>query len=109
MLEDTDKVVWQEVAKVLQSRLEHGNHTMAAQELRYLRQGTTESFSEFIRRLKRTFRIAHGKRIMATESREALLHGQMQEGLLLKLMESPAVSGAVDYKGLCLVVKNEEK
>ena len=46
---------------------------------------------------------------MATESREALLHGQMQEGLLLKLMESPAVSGALDYKSLCLAAKNEEK
>ena len=30
---------------------------------------------------------------MSLESKEALLHGQMQECLLLKLMESPAVSG----------------
>ena len=109
LLEDTDKVVWQEAAKVLQSRLEHGNRTMAAQQFRHLRQSTTESVSKFIRRLEHTFRIAHGKGIMATESREALLHGQMQEGLLLKLMKSPAESGAVDYKGLCLAAKNEEK
>ncbi|XP_065915676.1 myosin-13-like [Dysidea avara] len=109
LLEDSDKVGWKEAAKVLQSRLEHGNRTMAAQEFRHLRQGTTETVSEFIRRLERTFRIAHGKGMMATESREALLHGQMQEGLLLKLMESPAVSGALDYKSLCLAAKNEEK
>ena len=72
-------------------------------------QGTTENVSEFIRWLERTFRIAHGKGMMATESREALLHGKMQEGLLLKLMESPAVSGALDYKSLYLAAKNEEK
>ena len=46
---------------------------------------------------------------MAAESREALLHGQMQEDLLLKLMESQAVSGALDYKSLCLAANNEEK
>ena len=82
---------------------------MAAQEFRHLHQGTTESISEFMRWLKHIFRIAHGKGMMATESREALLHGQTQEGLLLKLMESPAVSGALDYKSLCLAAKNEEK
>jgi len=49
-----------------------------------------------MRWLEHIFRIAHGKGMMAAESREALLHGQMQEGLLLKLMESPAVSGALD-------------
>ena len=43
------------------------------------------------------------------ESKEALLHGQMQEGLLLKLMDSPAVTGALDYKTLCLVTRNEEQ
>jgi len=32
----------------------------------------------------------------------------MKEGLLLKLMESPAVSGTLD-KTLCLAAKNEEK
>ena len=109
LLEDSDKVGWQEAAKVLQSRLEHGNCTMVAQEFRHLHQSTTESVNEFIRQLEYTFRIVHGKAMMATESREALLHGQTQEGLLLKLMESPAVSGALDYKSLCLAAKNEEK
>jgi len=100
LLEDNDKVSWQEAANILQSRLEHGNHTIAAQEFWHLRQGTTESVSEFMRRLECTFLIAHNKGMMAAESREALLHGQMQEGLLLKLMEIPAVSGALDYKSL---------
>ena len=67
-----------------------------------------QSVSEFIRWLERTFCIAHSKGF-ATESRGALLHSQTQEGLLLELMESPAVSGALDYKSLCLSAKNEEK
>ena len=29
LLEDSDKVGWKEAAKVLESRLEHGNRTMA--------------------------------------------------------------------------------
>lgn len=47
--------------------------------------------------------------MMVTESKQALFHGQMKENLLLKLMESPAVSGAVDYKGLYFAAKIEEK
>ena len=41
-------------------------------------------------------------------SREMLLYGQLQEGLLLTLMESPAVSGAQNYKELCIAAKREE-
>ena len=109
LIEDSEKQGWNEAVKVLQSQLEHGQHTMAAQEFRHLHQWATESVGDFIRRLERTFRIAYGKSGMATESKQALLHGQMQEGLLLQLMESPAVSGALDYKTLCLAAKNEEK
>ena len=46
---------------------------------------------------------------MSAETRAALLYSQMQEGLKLELMESPAVSGALDYKELCLAARNEEK
>ena len=46
---------------------------------------------------------------MPIESKEALLHGQLQEGLLYKLIESSAVSGALDYKSLCVATRNEER
>ena len=46
---------------------------------------------------------------MPIESKEALLYGQLQEGLLYKLIESPAVSGALDYKTLCVAARNEER
>ena len=42
LLEDSNKIGWQEAAQVLQSRLEHGNRTMAAQEFRHLCQSTIE-------------------------------------------------------------------
>ena len=38
-----------------------------------------------------------------------LLYEQLQEGLSYSMMESPAVSGAQNYKELCLVAKREER
>ena len=46
---------------------------------------------------------------MSAETRAALLYNQMQEGLKFELMESPAVSGAIGYKQLCLAARSEEK
>ena len=40
---------------------------------------------------------------------DALLHGQLQEGLRQHLMEAPAVSGAPTYSVLCCATKNEER
>ena len=40
---------------------------------------------------------------------ETLLYGQMQEGLCLRLMRGPAVSGAGTYQELCIAARNEEK
>ena len=60
LLDDIDKENWQCSIKVLQNRLEHGNSTTAAQEFQHLHQDKKETVSEFITRLERTFRIAHG-------------------------------------------------
>jgi len=38
-----------------------------------------------------------------------LLYGQLQESLFLTLMGSPAVSGAQNYKELCVAAKREEQ
>ena len=46
---------------------------------------------------------------MSGETRDTLLHGQLQEGLKYDIMKAPSVSGAQTYKQLCLVAKNEEK
>ncbi len=46
---------------------------------------------------------------MSAETREALLHSQLQEGLRYELMEASAVSGAQTHRELCMALKNEEK
>ena len=46
---------------------------------------------------------------MSQETRNALLHGQLQDGLRYEVMEPSAVSGAQTYSELCLASRNEEK
>ena len=45
---------------------------------------------------------------MAEETRDALLYAQLQEGLQYVLMKVLVVSGAWEYKELCITAKNEE-
>ena len=82
---------------------------MAAQDFRHTRQEDGESVATFIRRLERTFQIAYGHDRMSTETRDTLLHGQLQEGLQHEIMRAPAVSGAQTYRELCVAARNEEK
>jgi len=46
---------------------------------------------------------------MSKDTHEVLLYGQLQEGLRYEIIKSPAVSGAISYKGLCTAAQNEEK
>ena len=65
--------------------------------------------STYIRRLERTFRVAYGRDGLKAETRDALLHGQLHEGLRIDIMRGPAVSGARSYLDLCVAAKNEER
>ena len=82
---------------------------LAVQDFRHAVQKGEESVADFIRRLERCFRVAYGRDKLRQEAREALLHGQLQEGLMMELMRSPSVSGAQSYSALCLAAKNEER
>lgn len=93
----------------LRSRLDPGSKAMAAQDFRHISQRENESTSSFIRRLERTFQLAYGRDGMLSETRDALLYSQLQEGLRDNLMEAPAVSGALNYQALCIAAKNEER
>ena len=46
---------------------------------------------------------------MSKETRDALLHSQLQESLRQEIMNGPAVSGALTYAELCVAAKNEER
>ncbi len=108
LVNEEDRKTWERAVDALHCRLDSGSRTMAAQDFRHTHQKDTETVADFIRRLERTFRIAYGGDAMSLETREAILHSQLQEGLRYNLMEAPAVSGAQAYQQLCLAAKNEE-
>ena len=109
LLSTTSKETYSAAVESLRARLDPGSRALAAQDFRHTRQEALEGVAAFIRRLERTFQIAYGHDRMSTETRDTLLHGQLQDGLLLELMNAPAVSGAQSYKELCLAARNEEK
>ena len=56
--------------------------------------------------LKRCF-VGRGHDTMLSETRDALLYAQLQEGLRYDLMKAQAVSGALNYQALCVAAKSE--
>ena len=108
LLSEGDRATFDAAVSALRERLDPGGTAMAAQDFRHCSQSENEPVSDFIRRLERTFRLAYGHDKMLAETRDALLHGQLQEGLRHHLMEAPAVSGASTYL-MCQAAKNEER
>ncbi|MCY3927700.1 MAG: hypothetical protein OXG81_05455 [Acidobacteria bacterium] len=104
-----ERATYQSAIKALKERLDPGNQTLAALDFRHLSQKMNESVSDFIGRLEKVFQTGFGREHLSNETREMLLYGQLQEGLSYTLMESPAVSGAQNYKELCLAARREER
>ena len=92
----------------LRSRLDSTNRTMTAQDFRHSIQRQGESVADFIRRLEKAYQLAYGKDSLNPAVRDALLYGQMYDGLRYNLMKGPAVSGAQNYRELCVAAKGEE-
>ena len=109
LLDESDKAMFAVATQSLRSRLDPGSRALAAQDFRHTIQGEAEPVADFIRRLEQIFRVAYGRDSVSTETRDTLLHGQLQEGLKYNVMRAPSVSGAQGYKELCLAAKNEEK
>ncbi len=109
LLENDGANSFAKMVQALRNRLEPQTRALAAQDFRHTSQGDTELVSDFIQRLERTFMKAYGQDGMSLETRETLLHGQLQEGLQFNLMKAPAVSGAQTYPQLCMSAKNEER
>ena len=104
-----EKSNWDTAVKALRSRLEPRDRALAAQDFRHATQKKSEMVADYIRRMERAFQLAYGRDGMLRETRETMLLTQLQEGLLYRLVKSPAVSGARTYAELCLAAKNEEK
>ena len=109
LLGSRDKKSLKAAMSALHIRFDPVSQSVAAQDFRHARQKESESVADFILRLERTFLSAYSRDSMSTETRETLLHGQLQEGLCYEIMESSAVSGATHYSQLCLTARNEEK
>ena len=83
LLEEVDKNSYNRAVVALGSRLDTGSKVIASQDFRHLAQDEEEKVADFIRRMERTFRLAYGRESMSTETRDALLYGQLQEVLAM--------------------------
>ena len=104
-----DRQIYSRALKVLKERVDTGQRALAAQDFRHLQQCDNEMVGDFIGRLKRTFQLAYGADVMAEETRQRLLQGQLQEGRKDEILQSPTVLGSLDYTALCLAAKNKER
>ena len=98
LLRSEERESFESTLEALRRRLDPGSKAVAAQDFRHATQRDSESVSDFIRRLERTFRIAYGRDPMSNETWDTLLYCQLQEGLRYELMRGPAVSGATKYQ-----------
>ena len=109
VLSTSDKSTLERAVTAMRNRLDPCSRALAAQDFRHAAQRQGESVADFIRRLEQMFKLAYGRDKMSDETRETLLHSQLQEGLLYELMKAPAVSGSHGYPELCLAARNEER
>ena len=109
LLPDSKKGTVGEATKALSDILGPGSRVLATQDFRHASQEAGETVSTFVRRLERTFRIAYGAENLSTETRDALLYAQLQDGLRHDLLCSPNVAGALTYRELTMAAKNEER
>ena len=109
MLADDDVCDFNTAIQSLKERLDPCSKVLAGQEFRRTVQGDNETVPNFICRLEKSFRVAFGRDGVSKETKEAMLFGQLQEGLRLGIIRSPNVSGALDYRGLCMAARHEEQ
>ena len=109
LLSDSDQSTFTIATAEMQNRLDPGSKMIAVQEFRQMTQKSKEMVTDFIRRLEQAFRRAYGREHITTETRDALLQGQLQEGLRHNIVMAPAISGARTYPELCIAAKNEER
>ena len=73
-----DRQIYSRALKVLKERVDTGQRALAAQDFRHLQQCDNEMVGDFTGCLERTFQLAYGADVMAEETRQRLLQGQLQ-------------------------------
>ena len=109
LLHRSEQQTYSTAIEGLRTRFNPGSKTMAAQDFCHSLQRDGEVISDFIRRLEKTYQIAYGKDDLNAATWDALLYGQLYEGLCYDVMLSPAVSGAQGYRELCTAAKGEKR
>ena len=109
LLADEDVCDFDTAIQSLKERLDPCSKVLAGQDFRRTVQGDNETVPNFICHLEKSFCIAFGRDGLSKETKEAMLFGQLQEGLRLGIIRSPNVSGALDYRGLCMAARHEEQ
>lgn len=90
LLSYVEKKTYKEAVDNLRNRFGAGARVFAAQDFRHTMQEENEPVSTFIQRLERAFVVAYGRDDLSEETKQTMLHGQLQEGLRYHLMRSPA-------------------
>ena len=109
MLADEDICDFDTAVRNLKECLDPCSKVLARQDFRHTVQGDNETVPNFICRMDKSFHVAFGRDGLSKETKEAMLFGQLQEGLRLGIIRSPNVSGALDYRGLCMAARHEEQ
>ena len=95
--------------KALTLRLDQDSLMAAVQDFCHACQQDNEMVTDYIRRLEQCYQLAYGKDKLSSETKEAILFGQLQAGLIYQIVKSPAVSSSQSYSVLCTAAKAEEK
>lgn len=80
LLRETEKETLDDAVAALRSRLDPGSRALVAQDFRHAAQRENEIVADYISRLEQLFRRAYGREGMSDETRDMLLHSQLQEG-----------------------------
>ena len=109
LLRIAEKETLKAATSALRSRLDPTSMALAAQDFRHASQREGESVPDYISQIEQLYCHAYDRDGMSDETRNTLLHGQMQEGLCYEQMKALAVSGSHTYRELCIATRNEEK
>ena len=85
-MSENDSRSFNTAATKLKEKLDQGVKKIAGQDFHHATQRQKESVSNFIHSLEKMFRRAYGREVLTTETQDALLYGQLQEGLKLEIM-----------------------
>ena len=109
LLKDSEKDGMEKTVAALQNQRDEDGRVLVAQDFQHSLQKAGETVADFNRQLESTFKIAYGWDGMAADTRDTLLHGQLQEGLGYELMRSPTSLRSTNVHGVIMLSSQSQK